>query len=94
LKYEHLTYNAVDMQLVEQLKMTGIDVCTCYHVTPYLVDIGPPPPYANIEPVIQKYYSQCLQVHFNGMELGARRRPRPRQAIPAMRMGPSSIRTI
>jgi phage portal protein BeeE len=69
LKYEGMAWNAVDLQLVEQLRLTGEIVCTCYHVDPYLVGIGPPPPYANVEPVIQKYYSQCLQSHFNQMEL-------------------------
>lgn len=69
LKYEGMAWNAVDLQLVEQLKLTGEIVCTCYRVDPYLVGIGPPPPYANVEPVIQKYYSQCLQSHFNQMEL-------------------------
>lgn len=69
LKYDGMAYNAVDMQLIEQLKMTGEMVCWCYHVPPYLVDIGPPPPYANVEPLIQKYYSQCLQTHTNGIEM-------------------------
>lgn len=61
LKYEGMAYNAVDMQLVEQLKMTGEQVCTTYGVPPYLVDIGPPPPYANFEPLLLKYHSQCIQ---------------------------------
>ncbi len=69
LKYEPMAWNAVDLQLVEQLKLTAETVCTAYRVPPYIVDIGPPPPYANIDPVIQKYYSQCLQSHFNQMEL-------------------------
>ena len=25
------------------------------------IGVGPPPPYANIEPLLQQYYSQCLQ---------------------------------
>lgn len=69
LKYEGMAWNAVDLQLIEQLKWTGETVCTCYHVPPYLVDLGPPPPYANVTPVIQKYYSQCLQTNLHGMEL-------------------------
>ena len=40
-----------------------------YGVDPYIVNIGPPPPYANIEPVIQKYYSGALQSHWLQMEL-------------------------
>jgi HK97 family phage portal protein len=61
LKYEAMSYNAVDMQLIEQLKWTGETVCTCFHVPPYMVGIGQPPPYANVEPLIQQYYAQCIQ---------------------------------
>lgn len=68
LKYEGMAYNAVDMQLIEQLKWTSETVCSCYHVPPYLVDIGPPPPYANVEPLLQKYFSQCLQSLLNAFE--------------------------
>ncbi len=61
LTYEAMTVNAVDAQLIEQLKWTGETVCTCYHVPAYMIGIGPPPPYANVEPLVQQYYSQCLQ---------------------------------
>jgi len=61
LKYEQMSYNAVDMQLIDQLHWTGETVCTCFHVPPYMVGIGPPPPYANVEPLIQQYYAQCIQ---------------------------------
>ena len=61
LKYEGMAFKAVDMQLIEQLKWTGETVCTCFHVPAYMVGIGPPPPYANIEPLIQQYYSGALQ---------------------------------
>lgn len=68
LEYKGMAWNAVDLQLIEQLKWTGEMVCTCYHVPPYLIDIGPPPPYANVEPVIQKYLAQCLHGHLNQIE--------------------------
>jgi HK97 family phage portal protein len=61
LKFEKMGVNAVDSQLIEQLKWTGETVCTAYHVPAYMVGIGPPPPYANIEPLLQQYYSQCIQ---------------------------------
>lgn len=61
LKYEGMAYNAVDMQLIDQLKMTGENVCTTFKVPAYMVGIGPPPPYANIGPLVQQYYGQCLQ---------------------------------
>jgi HK97 family phage portal protein len=69
LKYEGMAWNAVDLQLIEQLKWTAETVCSCYRVPPYLVDIGPPPPYANVEPLIQKYYGQCLQTIILGVEM-------------------------
>ena len=61
LKYESMTMNAVDAQLIDQLKWTADNVCSCYHVPPYMIGVGPPPPYANVEPLLQQYYAQCLQ---------------------------------
>jgi HK97 family phage portal protein len=61
LKYEPLSYNAVDAQLIDQLKWTAEMICAVYHVPAYMAQIGPPPPYANVDPLIQLYYSQSLQ---------------------------------
>lgn len=61
LKYDPMSWNAVDAQLIDQLKWTGENVCTAYHVPAYMIGIGPPPPYANIGPLIQQYFAQCLQ---------------------------------
>jgi HK97 family phage portal protein len=61
VKYTQLAMNAADAQLVEQLKWTAETVCSCYHVPPYMIGVGPPPPYANVEPLLQQYYSQCTQ---------------------------------
>lgn len=61
LKYQALSMTAVDAQLIDQLKMTGQQVCSAFGVPPYLVDIGDPPPYANFEPLLIKYHSQCVQ---------------------------------
>ena len=77
LKFNQLAMNAVDSQLVEQLAMTAQQVCSAFGVPPYLVDIGPPPPYANFEPLLLKYHSQCIQslttnfetAHDEGLEL-------------------------
>jgi len=68
LKYQSLTMSAVDAQLIEQLKMTAEQVCSAHGVPPYLVDIGPPPPYANFEPLLLKYHSQCIQSLTNSFE--------------------------
>lgn len=61
LKFEKFTMSAADSQLIEQLKMTAEQVCSAFGVPPYLVDIGDPPPYANFEPLLLKYHSQCIQ---------------------------------
>jgi HK97 family phage portal protein len=68
LKFEKMTVNAVDAQLIEQLKWTADNVCSCYHVPPYMIGVGPPPPYANFEPLVQQYYSQALQTLIVGFE--------------------------
>jgi HK97 family phage portal protein len=69
LKYEQFTMNAVDAQLIEQLKWSADTVCSTFHVPPYMVGIGPPPPYANIEPLLQQYYAQALQSLIENLEL-------------------------
>jgi HK97 family phage portal protein len=61
LKYEPMAVNAVDAQLIDQLKWTADTICSCYHVPAYMIGVGPPPPYANVEPLLQQYYSQCIQ---------------------------------
>lgn len=61
LKYEAMSVNAVDSQLIEQLHWTVEQVCSCYHVPAALIDASHAPPYANSEPLIQQYFSQCLQ---------------------------------
>jgi len=61
LKYEAMSVNAVDAQLIDQLKWTGEMICAVYHVPAYMAGVGPPPPYANVEPLLQLYYSQGLQ---------------------------------
>lgn len=69
MKYEPMTMTALDAQLIEQLKWTGENVCTAFHVPAYMVGIGPPPNYNNIEALNQQYYQQCLQNPIEKLEL-------------------------
>jgi len=62
LKFEKMTMSSTDAQLIEQLKWTSENVCTCYHVPPHKVGVQPPPTHTNIEALDQQYYSQCLQI--------------------------------
>jgi len=68
LKYQPLSVTAVDSQLVEQLKMNAEIVCSTFHVPAYKV-IGNAPAYNNIEAMEGSYYSQCLQVLIESIEL-------------------------
>jgi HK97 family phage portal protein len=61
LTYEAFSVNAVDAQLIEQLKWTVEQVCACYHIPAALIDSSHQPPYANSDPLVQQYYSACLQ---------------------------------
>lgn len=69
LKYEAMTMTSVDAQLVEQLGITGKEVCAVYHVPPYKAGVTDPPSYNNIEALDRAYYSQCLQRHIEDIEL-------------------------
>jgi HK97 family phage portal protein len=69
LKYEPMSMKSVDAQLVEQLGVTGKEVCAVYHVPPYKAGVTDPPSYNNIEALDRAYYSQCLQRHIEDVEL-------------------------
>jgi len=61
LKYEAMTVSAADSQLIEQLNWTAQQVCTCYHVPPALLDLGAAANVTDLEALLQKYHSQCIQ---------------------------------
>jgi HK97 family phage portal protein len=69
LKYESMTMNSVDSQLIEQLKWTAETVCSTFHVPPFMVGVGTTPTYNNVEALAQQYYTQCLQAHIEAIEL-------------------------
>ena len=67
--YTPMTMNAVDSDLINQLKWTAENVCSAFHVPPYMIGVGQPPTYNNIEALNQQYYSQCLQQLIEDLEL-------------------------
>ena len=69
LKFEAMRENAVDAQLIEQLRISAENVCTAFGVPPYMIGIGAPPSYNNIEALNQQYYSQCLQNLIEAIEI-------------------------
>lgn len=69
LKYQDLgMLSNIDMQLIEQLKLSGEAVCTAYHVPPFKVGIGSTPPYNQVEALNILYYGDCLQYHVESIE--------------------------
>jgi phage portal protein BeeE len=64
-----MAVNATDAQLIEQLKWSAETVCSCFHVPPFKVGIGPMPTYQNAEVLNQIYYNDCLQKYLEDYEL-------------------------
>jgi len=60
LKYEKMSLTAVEGQMIEQLKWTAENICSTYHVPPYMVGVGPEPATGTQERTL-RYYQQCLQ---------------------------------
>lgn len=69
MTYTPMATTASDAKMVEQLKMTAEVVCSTFHVPPYKVGVGELPKYDNIQALNVQYYSQCLQVHIESIEL-------------------------
>lgn len=69
LKYEPMATKAVDAQLLEQLKFSAEMVCGVFGVPPYKLGLGQMPTNNNVEAMDQQYYSQCLQIYIESIEL-------------------------
>jgi HK97 family phage portal protein len=69
LKYEKMALSAVEGQVIEQLKWTDVVVCSTYHVPPYKIGAGQMPASTNTQALNLEYYTQCLQVLIEAIEL-------------------------
>src|SRR4029434_901775 len=67
MKFERLSVNATDAQLIDQLKWTSEQVCMAFHVPTFMLGLAAIP--NNVEAAYQQYYGQCLQVMFEKIEL-------------------------
>lgn len=68
LAYVPMAVNPEDAQLVEQLKLSAEQVCSAYHVPPFMIGVGGVPSYDNVQALTQWYYSQCLQKLIESIE--------------------------
>lgn len=69
LSYSPLAMNALDSQLIEQLKWSAETICSVMGVPPHKVGVGQAPSFNNVEALDQQYYSQCVQIHIEAIEL-------------------------
>lgn len=69
LKYEAMSINPDDAQLIEQLRWTVEDVARAFGVPLYKINSGPIPTNNNVEALEGQYYSGCLQILLESMEL-------------------------
>ena len=69
MKFEKMTMDFVDAQLIEQLNISAKMVCSSFGVPPWMVQVGDAPSFNNVEAQNQSYYSQTLQKHFESIEL-------------------------
>lgn len=69
LTFSPMATNAVDSQLIEQLKWTAEIVASTYHVPPYKIGVGTMPTYNNIQSLNVEYYTQALQRLIEDAEL-------------------------
>jgi HK97 family phage portal protein len=61
LEFKSMAVNADDAQMLEMAKATAEWVCSCFHVPPYKIGVGPTPPLGNVEALNLEYYNQALQ---------------------------------
>jgi HK97 family phage portal protein len=64
-----LQQNAVDSQLIEQLKHSDETICTAFGIPAFMVGVKDPPNYNNAELLDLQYYKSCLQSLIEHIEL-------------------------
>jgi HK97 family phage portal protein len=69
LAYTPMVMTAVDSQLIDQLKMTAEMICSVYHVPPWMLGLAELPTRVAVEALNQQYYTQCLQILIESIEL-------------------------
>lgn len=61
MTYQQTSVNALDSQLVEQLKLSAEIVCSVFKMPPFLIGFGTLPSGMKVSDLNELYYSGCLQ---------------------------------
>lgn len=68
LKYEALSANAADSQLVEQMRYSDEQICQPFGVPPFIIGIGSIPAGMKVDDMANMYYNFALQTRIEHME--------------------------
>jgi phage portal protein, HK97 family len=68
MSYQQLTVNAVDSQLIEQLRLSAEIVCSAFHMPAFLIGFGSLPAGMKVSDLNELYYSGCLQSLIEAIE--------------------------
>lgn len=69
LKYQQITIPAEQAQLIQQLNWTVEDVARAFGMPLYKINSGPVPTSNNVEALEQQYYTGCLQILIESIEI-------------------------
>lgn len=68
MSYQQLSVNAVDSQLIEQLRLSAEIVCSAFHMPAFLIGFGSLPAGMKVSDLNELYYSGCLQSLIEAIE--------------------------
>lgn len=68
MKYQAFAFNAVDSQLVEQMRYSDEQIAQPFGIPPFKIGIGSIPAGLKVDDLNQLYYSDALQAHIEAME--------------------------
>lgn len=68
MEFKTIASNAVDSQLVEQLKWSAEVVCSTFAVPPFMIGIGTQPTHGNLDALLSQYYAMCIQQYIKALE--------------------------
>lgn len=69
LKYEAMSMNAVDAQVIQQLQWSSETIAACFHMPAYKLNVGAAPARMAVDSLATEYYTQCLQSYIESWEL-------------------------
>ncbi len=70
LKYEAMTFNAVQSETIKQLELSAVMICSAYHVPAFKIGAGTIPAGQKVEDLNQIYYADCLHALMDAIATG------------------------